>query len=59
MFNNDAYHEGRHQINAKKRPLILEDAVTNQQMYNFFICVVEKTDFIFQVVPASKKVENG
>ena len=55
MFNNDNFHEGSHQIAAKKRPLIIDETVMNQQMYNFFICTAETLEFLFQVATTNTK----
>ena len=50
MFNNDNFHDGSHQIAAKKRPLIIDDAVMNQMMFNFCICAAEELNILFEVV---------
>ena len=58
MFNNDNYHDGSHQIAAKTRPLIIDDSVMNQVMFNFFICAVEELDILFEVVSNTKKTDS-
>ena len=40
---------------AKARPLILDDAVMNQMMFNFFICASEELNILFEVVSNAKK----
>ncbi len=54
MFNNDSFHEGSHQIAAKKRPLILDDAAMNQMMFNFFTCAVEELGILFEIASSKK-----
>ena len=58
MFNNDSFHEGSHQIAAKKRPIILDDAVMNQMMFNFLTCAAEELGILFEIA-SSKREENG
>ena len=58
MFNNDNFHDGSHQIAAKKRPLIIDDAVMNQMVFNFFICTAEELDILFEVVSNAKKTDS-
>jgi hypothetical protein len=58
MFNNDYFHEGSHQIAAKTRPLIIDDAVMTQVMFNLFICAAEELDILFEVVSNAKKTDS-
>ena len=58
VCGNDNFHEGSHQIAAKARPLILDDAVMNQMMFNFFICAAEELNILFEVVSNAKKTDS-
>ena len=58
MFNNDNFHDGSHQVAAKRRPLATDDAAVSRVVLSFFTCTAEGLGTLFEVVSSAKKTDN-